>query len=88
MTNPDECRDLCYSRRLFSIQLFIVVPTKINICRRKYGILYNRRKEGRVKPTLSAKAVIDIDDDHKLENKADKMVSKALQMKTDSKSKQ
>lgn len=46
------------------------------------------RKEGRVKPTLPAKAVIDIDDDHKLENKADKMVSKALQMKTDSKSKQ
>lgn len=43
-----------------------------------------QQKEGRIKPTLSAKVAININDDQKLENEADMIGTKALQMKSNS----
>jgi hypothetical protein len=42
-----------------------------------------QQKEGRIKPTLPAKVDVDINDDHKLENEANTMGAKALQMKSE-----
>lgn len=41
-----------------------------------------QQKEGRIKPTLPATVEVNINDDHKLENEADLMGVKALQIKS------